>query len=78
MGNPIDLRFIPIFIAREIYDFPRFPGYRVVVGEEAACSYYTKVAIVDDLNITDIQLDELRAELRKAISTASDSDSRAK
>jgi hypothetical protein len=48
MGDPIDLRTNPIFIAEEIYCDPiSSSSYKMAVGtEKGACSYYTKVTIV--------------------------------
>jgi hypothetical protein len=66
MGYPIDLD-VPIFFAERICDFPRYKGYRVVVGREEGCSYYTNVAIIEstDRGLGDHgELQKLRDQLR--------------
>ncbi len=68
MGSPIDLRPYPIFVAREIMDFPA-AALRVVIGEEDACSFYTKVAIIEKKpTTTSNELEALIAELRRSLS----------
>lgn len=63
MGSPIDLRSYPIFVAKRVYEIP-YTKNRVVVGEEGACSYYTKVVLIEsDKPIDNTTLDELRRQL---------------
>jgi hypothetical protein len=68
MGKPIDLKGYPIFVASDIEPFS-FGNYEVWVGNEGACSFYTKVAIIkEDGKIDDGTLKKLRDALAKVLS----------
>jgi hypothetical protein len=71
MGEPVDLTTNPIFIAKELYYYPDFQGYKVAIGKEQAgtgCSYYTNVVIIESsINESDIKKlrDDLAIEVGK-------------
>ena len=69
MGNPVDLRSYPTFICERVYcDIPGFP-YKVAVGREGGCSFYTKAILIEtDEDLGQKQLDDLRRQLEDLLS----------
>jgi hypothetical protein len=74
MGDPVDLRSYPIFKCEKIYyynELPDFP-YKVAVGREGGCSFYTKAILIETRdNLDNDTLDRLRAQLERLLSEQS-------
>lgn len=68
MGNRIDLTANPIFIADKLqcYDQGPLSKYKMAVGKEINCSYYTVITIVEG-EPDKIQLETLREALAEAL-----------
>jgi hypothetical protein len=71
MANQVDLRSSPIFIAYKL-NYGQFK-YKAALGIENGCSYYTSALIIegDPAKISDDDIKQLRADLSRALESAS-------